>query len=119
MSHAVVYDLGACVPPTGDDCAFTLWRGRRWGVTEFGVERLDGGFAIPFSDLEAMRGKLFDWPQAVAEQIDDCDLEDFMTAFGVALAVAAEPERQRVFLRTYHAARRVVERRARAREGAA
>ncbi len=118
MTHAIVYDPAAPVPVTGDDCAFTLWRGRQWGVTEFGVERLDGRFAIPFSDLEAVRGKLFDWPERVAEQ-DGIDLEDFVTAFGIALAVAADPERQRVFLRTYQAARRAADRRARAREALA
>lgn len=67
----------------GEPLATEWWRGRQWSVTEFGLERRDGLYAIP---AECLDGIGRSWPQHMAEK-RDIDQTDFITAWIVALAL--------------------------------
>jgi len=59
------------------------WKGRQWAVTEYGIECLDGKYAIDKSRLLKDYPK-YVWPQHMREK-DWVDLHDFTTAWLVAL----------------------------------
>jgi hypothetical protein len=61
------------------------WRGRQWAVTAFGVECLDGSYVIKASRL-AEEIDSFGWPEHMSEK-EWCDIEDFSSAWLVALAM--------------------------------
>lgn len=64
-----------------------IWRGRQWAVTEYGIESLDGHYYIEPERLEErIHDGTLDWPQHMAEK-SWVDVDDFCTAFMVALAV--------------------------------
>ena len=71
------------IPIRGAPLAVEWWRGRQWSVTEFGLERRDGLYAIP---AECLDGIGRSWPQHMAEK-RDIDQTDFITAWIVALAL--------------------------------
>ncbi|MCT8265698.1 hypothetical protein NYQ83_00260 [Afifella sp. JA880] len=62
-----------------------LWRGRQWAVTDFGLERLGGGQSVPadrlFEDIS-----VYSWIRRMGDR-PDVDLDDFTTAFMVALVL--------------------------------
>lgn len=74
------------------------WRGRQWAVTEFGIERLDGGYAIEAARLrQGIEEHAF--PQHIRKKVW-ADAEEFTTAWMVALllhgqAAKVNPERLR------------------------
>jgi hypothetical protein len=69
----------------GDEINTMLWRGRQWAVTTSGIQRLDGTY-----DIEA--GRLHEnirtcgWPERMSQK-DDVDIDDFITAWLVALTL--------------------------------
>ncbi|MDQ0326967.1 hypothetical protein J2R99_002836 [Rhodopseudomonas julia] len=62
-----------------------LWQGRQWAVTDFGLERLGGGQSVPtdrlFEDIS-----VYSWIRRMGDR-PDVDLDDFTTAFMVALVL--------------------------------
>lgn len=61
------------------------WRGRQWAVTAYGIECLDGTYAIDAKRLGMMRTpSQAEWPAHMAEK-EWVDMEDFMRAFSIAL----------------------------------
>ncbi len=60
------------------------WRGRQWAVTDFGIERIGGGQSVPtdrlFEDIS-----VYSWIRRMGDR-PDVDLDEFATAFMVALA---------------------------------
>lgn len=77
----------------GEPLHETLWQGRQWAVTEYGIEARDGTYPIKAERLsetrEYMGQQLLDWPLHMAEK-DWVDIHDFCTAFLVALACYPE-----------------------------
>ncbi len=73
----------------GEELHETIWQGRQWAVTEYGIEARDGKYALPAERLSEAREhsghQLPDWPLHMAEKIW-VDIHDFYTAFLVALA---------------------------------
>jgi hypothetical protein len=60
------------------------WRGAQWAVTGYGLERLDGRYAIPKERLLEDPAHL--WPLHMASKRRDVvDLDEFTTAWMVAL----------------------------------
>jgi hypothetical protein len=63
------------------------WRGRQWAVTKYGIEALDGTYAIAADRLtEEIRTDYGNWPVHMAEK-NWLDHEDFFTAWMVAIAM--------------------------------
>src|SRR4051812_32559167 len=73
------------VPVRGEPLHAVWWRGRQWAVTAYGIECLDGTYAIEASRLAEEIGS-FAWPEHMSEK-DWCDPEEFATAWLVALAM--------------------------------
>ena len=77
----------------GEELHETLWQGRQWAVTEYGIEARDGTYAIAADRLSETRPhqghELPDWPLHMAEK-DWVDIHDFCTAFLTALACYPE-----------------------------
>jgi hypothetical protein len=61
------------------------WRGRQWAVTEYGIEALDGTYSF---EAKRLTEDIATWgrPAHMAEK-DWVDIEDFSTAWLVALAL--------------------------------
>lgn len=62
-----------------------LWRGRQWAVTDFGLEALNGSYAI---DEKGLRLDFAEW--SVLMQMGEktwIDMPDFTTAFMVAIVL--------------------------------
>lgn len=73
----------------GEALGKTWWQGKRWAVTKYGLETLDGYYAIKASRLNECRpgsSHLPDWPMHMASK-NWIDMDDFNTAFLVARAV--------------------------------
>ncbi len=77
----------------GEELHETIWQGRQWAVTEYGIEARDGKYHLPAERLSETRlyqgHELPDWPLHMAEKTW-VDIHDFCTAFMVALACYPE-----------------------------
>ena len=77
----------------GEELHETIWQGRQWAVTEYGIEARDGIYHLPAERLSETRQyqdhELPDWPLHMAEKTW-VDIHDFCTAFLVALACYPE-----------------------------
>ena len=77
----------------GEELHKTIWQGRQWAVTEYGIEARDGTYAFPAERLSETRlhqgHGLPDWPLHMAEKTW-VDIHDFCTVFMVALACYPE-----------------------------
>lgn len=78
-----------------------LWRGRQWAVTEFGLEALDGSYAIAASRLHVDHGDST-WIIQVGRKTW-VDKADFATAFMVAIVLheKARHIEPRIILKDY------------------
>ena len=75
------------VKVSGEPLHAILWRGRQWAVTAYGIEALDGGYAIKANRLREDFGSGFhEWPAHMSEK-DWVDVDDFATAWMVALVL--------------------------------
>lgn len=75
-----------------------FWRGKQWRVTRYGLETLDGSYAIArdrLADYRPGRDGISDWLCHMVEK-DWVDVEDFSTAFVIALAVHDKDDRFRL-----------------------
>jgi hypothetical protein len=81
----VDYDQGQ-VKVRGEALHQVRWQGRQWAVTDYGIEARDGTYAIEKARLGEMHGTSWSWPQHMAEK-GWPDVDDFVTAWLVALAV--------------------------------
>ena len=77
-----------CVTVCGEALDATWWTGRQWAVTAYGIEALDGTYAIE-------RKRLFEnlSVHSWLEQMSDkawVDTDDFATAWLVAIALHGE-----------------------------
>jgi len=75
----------------GYDPQEIIWRGRQWAVTTYGMETLGEPYHYHFEaerlgERMLAEEDILDWPFHLAEK-DWLDVDDFMTAFLVALAV--------------------------------
>lgn len=59
---------------------FYFWKGRQWGVTRWGIEKLDGKY-----DIQGNRVWDDGWERHLAEK-GWCDMSDFREALRVARA---------------------------------
>lgn len=66
----------------GESLHPVLWQGEQWAVTEYGIERRDGRYAISADRLLKLRPgtTLYDWPLHMREK-EWVDMEDFQRAF--------------------------------------
>jgi hypothetical protein len=74
------------VPVRGEALHPILWRGRQWAVTTFGIEALDGTYAISADRLAENVDRDWGWPAHLAAK-NWTDREDFCTAWLVAIAL--------------------------------
>lgn len=65
----------------GESLDVIWWRGRQWAVTAYGIEALDGRYAIAADQIGQT-----DWPQHVTSK-EWVDIEDFLTAWLVGIAL--------------------------------
>jgi hypothetical protein len=80
----------------GEDLAPILWRGRQWAVTEYGIECLDGTYAIEAGRISEDLTR-HGWPQHMGEKTW-IDIEDFITAWLVGLPLHGHhPDRATIF----------------------
>lgn len=90
----------------GEDLGTILWRGRQWAVTDRGLEKLDGTHFLP---KNALADDLSEWSMIrhMGEKTEWLDLEDFVTAFMVAIVLwgHAPGFPAEVILRDYHKAK--------------
>jgi hypothetical protein len=86
-----------------------LWQGRQWAVTTRGIERRDGSYFIEADRLNETRDAMPDWPLHMAEKTG-IDIDDFCTAFMVALALHGHRIKQDVLRLAIAKAKREVER---------
>lgn len=66
-----------------------MWTGRRWAVTNLGMQMLGGAVHIPIArllDRDDVTGR-FKWPEFIASKWPGHDPADFMTAWLAALAL--------------------------------
>jgi hypothetical protein len=70
----------------GDKLDEVWWRGRQWAVTEYGIERLDGGYTIEAADL-VWGFNNYPWYQWPAHMSGKrwVDIDEFTTAWMVAV----------------------------------
>lgn len=65
------------------------WQGRKWAVTGYGIEALDGKYHVPFSEIsETSRGRLA-WFEALCRRYGT-DRDDLEAALKMARAIQAE-----------------------------
>lgn len=83
MSHAA--DAGS-IEVRGDKLSEIWWRGSQWAVTRYGLERLDGGYFIEAERLAEGGATAHGWISHMAGK-STTDLDDFMTAYSVALVM--------------------------------
>ena len=91
-SHIIID--AAPVAIRGEDIQYeTLWQGRQWAATEYGIQARDGSYAIAADRLSETREvegeQLPDWPLHMAEKAW-VNIDDFCTAFLVALTMFPE-----------------------------
>ena len=88
----------------GNPLSPAVWRGKQWAVTTYGIEALDGTYAIEMGRLQE---DLPDWSWIRHMGLKDwVDLADFTTAFIVALMLHEQSEGiyAEDLLNHYHAA---------------
>jgi hypothetical protein len=82
---AIEIDDATVVARTDEPLHPIWWRGYQWAVTEYGIERLDGTYAIEASRLrEDMPDTC--WPDHMAEK-RWVNVPEFITAWLVAIAL--------------------------------
>jgi hypothetical protein len=69
----------------GDALDEVWWRGKQWAVTEYGIERLDGGYTIEAADLPGDPN--FPWPMHMSGKRWVEDIDEFTTAWMVAVVL--------------------------------
>lgn len=92
------FPIGGAPERCASDLGALWWVGRQWAVTADGLEALDGRYFIAKDRLgETRRGSTGDiptWPPQIGEK-DWSDVDDFATAFLVALALHGLTGRKR------------------------
>jgi hypothetical protein len=73
------------VPIRGEPLSEVWWRGAQWAVTSYGLERLDGSYAIEARDL-LHQAESWGWPSQIAMKVWG-EADDIATAFCVALVL--------------------------------
>lgn len=65
-----------------------IWKGKQWAVTEYGIERLDGTYAISKKEVNevAISKSNTCWPVHITNKVW-VDADDFTTAWLVSIAV--------------------------------
>lgn len=76
--HLIEHD-STPVHVRGEPLHQIYWRGRQWAVTSYGIERLNGAYAIAAADLKQLW-----WPGQIIRKTW-VDQTDFLTAWLVAL----------------------------------
>ncbi len=71
------------VKVSGEQLAEVWWRGNQWAVTEHGLERLDGTYAINKAQLLEKIDE-HPWPVHMSRKTW-CDQDDFATAWMVSI----------------------------------
>ncbi len=91
-THVVAIDRNS-IKNRGEVLHETIWQGRQWAVTEYGIEARDGTYHFEAERLSETRlyqgNELPEWPLHLAEKTW-VDIHDFCTAFMVALAYYPE-----------------------------
>lgn len=82
--HPIVYSDNDIADPVEELSEPVVWIGREWAVTSYGIQRRDGRYSIPASDLwDENDGHGL--PHQIAEKGSSwTDFNDFMTALLVA-----------------------------------
>ncbi|UIN37345.1 hypothetical protein [Methylobacterium oryzae] len=65
------------------------WQGRRWAVTGYGIEALDGMYHVPFADIPDTGAARPDWLDALFRRYGT-DGDDLSAALRVARMVRTE-----------------------------
>ena len=83
----VIWLAASDVPVTGEELASVWWQGRKWAVTEYGIECPDGSYAIEAARVtEGLDGGDATGLQHLAEK-PWVDLDDFATAWMLAVVM--------------------------------
>lgn len=82
------------VPVRGEPLHPVLWRGAQWAVTDYGLETLDGTYAI---DVERLLGDEY-LIRHMGRKLW-VDVDDFTTAFCVAVTLHARPDIRKTLAR--------------------